>query len=156
MKYLVVLLGFLSSVSSSSLLDEWTSWKGAHNKSYDVWTEEKFRFKIYKYNVGLIKRHNHEADKGWHTFYLKMNQFGDMLSHEIAAQMNGHKTGSGGALLGGSLYVPAANSELPKSVDWRKKGAVTPVKNQKECGSCYAFAAVSICDYIGYTVDFVY
>lgn len=46
----------------------------------------------------------------------------------------------------GATYINPEGFEAPSSMDWRSKGAVTPIKNQGQCGSCYSFSTVSTLD----------
>ena len=70
-------------------LEEWNLWKIIHEKEYESATEEKFRMKIYMENKAYIARHNHRAHRGMHSYFLKMNHFGDHLHHEFTAKMGG-------------------------------------------------------------------
>jgi len=127
------------------VVEEWETWKLTHDKEYDTQTEEKFRLKIFMENKAKIEKHNRKAVKGDHTYHLKMNQYGDMLHHEFVATLNGYQMRSNNDTrhpLGATFISPAHISAetLPKNVDWRSLGAVTPVKNQGQCGSCWSFS----------------
>lgn len=48
-----------------------------------------------------------------------------------------------GDITDGSTWIPPANMKIPDEVEWRKQDYVTPVKDQGQCWSCWAFSAVS-------------
>jgi cathepsin L len=126
------------------VVEEWGSWKIMHGKQYDDHTEEKFRMKIFMENKQRVAKHNSRAHSGEHTYFQKMNHYGDLLPHEFVATMNGFrmdlKTNASRQNMLGATYISPAHVKLPNEVDWRSHGAVTPVKDQGQCGSCWSFS----------------
>ncbi|CAN8017722.1 unnamed protein product, partial [Ixodes persulcatus] len=111
-------------------------------KSYSSEAEEQFRMTVYMNNKLKVAKHNEQYAEGKVSFQLTMNKFSDLLHEEFVRSRNGFRGIS--PVKQASTYMEPANIEdvcFPQTVDWRKKGAVTLVKNQEQCGSCWAFSA---------------
>ncbi|XP_021694158.1 uncharacterized protein LOC23687573 isoform X2 [Aedes aegypti] len=111
-----------------------------HSREYQSTLEHEMRFRIFKNNLFKIEQLN-KYEQG--TAKYGITHFADMTSAEYR-----QRTG---------LVIPRdedrnhvgnpkaeidENMELPESFDWRELGAVSPVKNQGNCGSCWAFSVV--------------
>ncbi|KAF7806001.1 vignain [Senna tora] len=130
--------------SEESLWDLYERWRSHHTVSRSL-EEKKKRFNVFKANAV----HIHNTNKLDRPYKLKLNKFADLTNHEFrtayaSSKVNHHRMFRGAPHANGSFsYEHIVAAKLPASIDWRKKGAVTPVKNQGQCGSCWAFSTVA-------------
>ncbi|XP_039131864.1 zingipain-2-like [Dioscorea cayenensis subsp. rotundata] len=116
-------------------------WLVEHHKNYNDLFEKDKRYEIFKDNLKFIDEHN----AGNHSFTLGLNVFADLTNEEYRNTFLGFKqpTRQEINLHQNSVYNFSESLLLPDYVDWRRAGAVTPVKNQGQCNSCWAFSAIA-------------
>ncbi|PON73823.1 Cyseine protease [Trema orientale] len=123
-----------------SMSDRHEQWMARYGRTYKDDEEKELRFEIFKKNVEFIESFNKAENK---AYKLGLNEFTDLTNEEFRASRNGYKKSSN---ILRSFYTSFKYENVtivPSSLDWRKKGAVTPVKDQGQCGCCWAFSAVA-------------
>ncbi|CAH1100336.1 unnamed protein product [Psylliodes chrysocephalus] len=134
-----IFIAILATVSALGVHEEWKHFKNNHGKLYRNSVEETYRFSVFQANLRRIEEHNVKFEQGLSTFRMGMNQFGDLTPEEFLQRLP--------KIDRPPIYGTFKNFEddfdgdVPDAVDWREKGAVTEVKNQGNCGSCWAFSA---------------
>ncbi|CAN0890150.1 Senescence-specific cysteine protease SAG39 [Linum grandiflorum] len=146
MLVLVLLMGiyaygaFSASAPRASMNDRFEAWIAKNGRVYEDAGEKTRRFTIFKKNVGFVNHFNKFGNK---TYKLAVNQYADLTNKEFMAAKTGYKKNPSNLGSSSSSFKYQNASSVPDTVDWRTKGAVNPVKDQGQCGGCWAFSAVA-------------
>jgi cathepsin F len=131
----LLLLVIIGIVSADLVEDNFGHWVEVYGKSYDSEAEYDYRLGVYRSNFAVIDSLNQREGK---TIY-GITKFMDLTPEEFSQK---YLIPEGKVVKKEKPMVPLPEAtDIPVRFDWNEKKAVTPVYDQGQCGSCWAFSA---------------
>ncbi|KAK7830486.1 vignain [Quercus suber] len=125
----------IRNLHDASLTQTHEEWIAKYGKVYKDAAEKERRFNIFNDNSFNAA--------GNRPYKLSINEFADQTNEEFKASRNGYRSPRLLRLTKEASFRYENVTAVPASMDWVKKGAVTPIKDQGRCGSCWAFSTVA-------------
>lgn len=131
---------FVHPIHDGHVHDEFERFKSKHDRQYEDSVEHEKRLNNFRQNLRFV----HSSNRARLGFTLTVNHLADRTDDEIAALRGRRYSGPNPGLPFPytEAVVEEMGDKLPSEFDWRLFGAVTPVKDQSVCGSCWSFGTV--------------
>mmetsp|Transcript_120340 Transcript_120340/g.236501 ORF Transcript_120340/g.236501 Transcript_120340/m.236501 type:complete len:459 (+) Transcript_120340:66-1442(+) len=126
------------AVEQERILGKFEDFIAEHKRRFVGAVERQARLAAFAENLRFVEAEN---AKGTNSYRLGLTQFADMTNDHFRQHYCGYRRPA--ERMGGLPHLGTfeeSSTPPPESIDWRQEGAVTPVKNQGQCGSCWSFS----------------